>query len=72
VSASVDAPGVVVSTYVPPEVAAAIRARARAADRSVSAELRRAIRDLYANDEGPADGPSLRKAAHGSALRARY
>lgn len=42
--------GEVVTTWLPPEQAALIRERAAAADRSVAAEIRRALRG-YLNDD---------------------
>jgi hypothetical protein len=46
-SARSDAPGVVISTYLRPDVAAVVRARASAADRTVAAEVRRTITRCY-------------------------
>lgn len=50
--------GVVLSVYVTPDDAANLRARALAADRSVSAEVRRMLR--LSMNEGPAATPSPR------------
>lgn len=44
--------GIVVSTYVDPDEAARIRAVAEAADRTVAAELRRALRRYLLQQEG--------------------
>ncbi len=48
---------VTLSTYLEPEEAELVRARARAGDRSVAAELRRLLRPYLQNDARPADEP---------------
>ena len=48
--------GEIVSTYLSPADASTLRARAAAADRSIAAEIRRALRP-YLNDQSPADEP---------------
>lgn len=53
--------GVSLSTYLAPHEAEALRCRARAADRSVAAEIRRAIRGHLCDpltSESPAGTPS--------------
>lgn len=56
--------GCSLSTYLAPADAEALRARAAAGDRSVAAEIRRAIRayltDAPSNGESPATTPSSR------------
>jgi plasmid stability protein len=43
--------GVTISTYLPPADAAILRDRAAAADRSIAAEIRRALRGYLKDDE---------------------
>lgn len=43
--------GVTLATYLSPADAATLRARAEAADRSIAAEIRRALRGYLQNDE---------------------
>jgi len=60
--------GEVVSVYMKPVDAALLRARAESQDRSVSAEVRRALRP-YLDDTRPAGEPG---AGHKSASRGRH
>lgn len=46
-------PGVVISTVLPPTEAEVVRARAEEADRTVAAELRRALRAYLASEDHP-------------------
>jgi plasmid stability protein len=50
--------GVTVATWLRPDEAALLRARADAADRSVAAEIRRALRDHLGTDQDSADHES--------------
>ena len=59
--------GVVLSTYLSSPDATALRARAAAADRSVAAELRRALRVYLQNDERRALEPGAVEASRGLA-----
>lgn len=56
--------GVVLSTYLSAPDAAILRARAQAAERTVAAELRLALRD-YLNDNDPATTPGRVKESAG-------
>ena len=53
----VEAPGVTVSTYLAPDEAELLRARAGRSERSIAAELRLALRDYLKNDDDPAITP---------------
>lgn len=50
--------GSVLSTYLAPPDAAAVRARARAADRTVAAEIRRAVRAYLSTEDERRPGKS--------------
>ena len=52
---------VTLSTYLEPDEAEIVRARARAADRSVAAELRRLLRPYLLNDLDPGGEPGPRE-----------
>jgi hypothetical protein len=54
--------GLPLTTYVEPQMAEQLRQCAKAADRSIAAEIRMAIRRhvLTTTSEGPAGGPDLR------------
>lgn len=56
---------VVLATYLPPAEADAIRQRAAAGDRSVAAELRRAVRGYLNDERSAANGPLATTSAAG-------
>jgi plasmid stability protein len=51
--------GITLATWLPPREAENLRARAAAADRSIAAEIRRALRLQLQNDERRAEGPDV-------------
>jgi plasmid stability protein len=59
---------VTLGTCLRPDEAALVRDRARRADRSVSAELRRALRDYLQNGDGPSPEAAAEKTPFEAAL----
>ena len=57
-SQTVPGAGVTISTYLRPAEAAILRDRAAAADRSVAAEIRRALREYLEDDKRRASNPA--------------